>query len=101
MFVQLENDANTGNMKLILPEEIRISNSEEFKKDLLVAADGENSILIDGSKVNRIDTSAIQLLVALSHDCNKKGSPLKWYGASDKLVSYVKLLGLKDSLGLK
>ena len=100
MFVQIENDLSSGNIKLILPEEIRIANAEEFKMDLIVAIESEGSISIDGSKVTRIDTTAIQLLNALSHECNEQGHPLKWEGASNKLLSYVKVLGLQEALGL-
>ncbi|RUM94406.1 MAG: hypothetical protein DSZ28_03350, partial [Thiothrix sp.] len=61
MFVHIENDSESGETKLTLPEEIRISNAEQFKKDLIVAIESESAISIDGSKVTRIDTTAIQL----------------------------------------
>ena len=101
MFVQIDNDSEPGETKLTLPEEIRIANAEQFKQDLIVAVEGERVISIDGSKVSRIDTAAIQLLTALSHECNEKGHPIKWNAASEKLVNYVKLLGLRESLGLQ
>lgn len=94
-----ENDG-TGGSCLILPEEIRIGNTTQFKKEILNALDSSSHISIDGSKVTRIDTAAIQLLTALAHDCNEKGHPIKWKGASEELENYVKLLGLHESLGL-
>jgi anti-anti-sigma regulatory factor len=100
MFVEIENNKDSGIVELTLPEELRIANVEELKKDLLVAIDSKNPISIDGSKVNKIDTAAIQLLTALSHECKGNGHSIKWKGASDVLVSYVKLIGLHESLGL-
>lgn len=100
MFVEMDNNANSGDVCLTLPEEVKIADTTQFREDILLALDKTNSISIDGSRVTRIDTAAIQLLTALAHDCNEKGHPIKWKGASEALVSYVKLLGLRDSLGL-
>jgi len=100
MFVQIENQGPSNETRITLPEEIRIASAEQFKKDLITAMGNDNQISIDGSKVTRVDTTAIQLLSALSHECNELGQPIKWDGASDKLISYVKLLGLQYLLGL-
>lgn len=100
MFVEIENESGSGNIRITLPEEIRIANAEQFKEDLIIAIESDSKITIDGSKVNRIDTAAIQLLTALSHECNEQGHPLIWEGVSEKFLSYVKLLGLQESLGL-
>ena len=100
MFVQIENQGSSKKTKITLPEEIRIANADQFKKDLIAAMENENQISIDGSKVTRVDTTAIQLLSSLSQECNELGQPIKWDGASDKLVRYVKLLGLQYLLGL-
>lgn len=65
----------------------------------LVAARG-NPVVVDASGVRRIDTSGLQLLVALALREQAAGRRLEWKAASDELRKCSRRLGLDEALGL-
>ena len=65
----------------------------------LLAADG-NPVVVDGSAVERIDTAALQLLVALVNRQHRAGRRLEWKAASPEILSCGRRLGLIGALDL-
>lgn len=65
----------------------------------LLAAHGD-PVVVDGSAVQRIDTSGLQLLVALARRQQQAGRRLEWKAASAELRRCGERLGLIAALGL-
>lgn len=56
----------------------------------------DQDVRIDGSKVESIDTSAVQLLVAFIQTIDASGCRVSWDGVSEKLEKTSLLLGLSS-----
>ncbi len=56
------------------------------------------TIVIDGSRVEEIDTAILQLLANLWRCCMLRGIACSWAGASDKLRRTAALIGVADML---
>ena len=65
----------------------------------LVAARGD-PVVVDGSGVERIDTSGLQLLVALVRRQQQGGGRVEWKAVSPELAKCSERLGLNGALGL-
>jgi anti-anti-sigma regulatory factor len=61
--------------------------------------DGDE-IVIDGSQVERIDTSGLQLLIAFVKQQSLVGRSVHWAGTSDVLIRHSRRLGIDAILAL-
>ena len=89
------------NTMLNLPDVFGIAQAEVAYneiKQLLVSSD---EIKIDGSAVETVDASALQLLISLFEECKSKGIKISWHSESDKVNDSAKLLNITQSLNLK
>ena len=57
-------------------------------------------VVVDGSRVEEIDTAILQLLASLWRTCLMRGIACTWHGASDALRRAANLVGLADLLQL-
>lgn len=64
----------------------------------LAALDGKVPPVIDGSRVERIDTAALQVLVGFAIDCMERSIVFSWAGRSPALVHGIRLLGIEALL---
>jgi anti-anti-sigma regulatory factor len=60
-------------------------------------ADGR-SMVVDGSRVEEIDTAILQLLTSLWRTSLARGIPCTWHGASDALRRAAVLIGVAEFL---
>jgi anti-anti-sigma regulatory factor len=68
---------------------------------LLLATDcGSGKVIVDGTRVEHIDTAGLQLLVAFAQAQTKAGRTLQWSGASEQLLRSSRRLGLDGLLGM-
>ena len=86
--------------KLALSEQVRISHSSELKDQLTKLLSAKKKIEIDASKVEKIDTSGLQLLTAFSIQANAQAIELEWRSPSEPFIAAAKLLDLTQYLGL-
>ena len=77
-----------------------ISVVTDFKAMLQQSLAGGQAIVLDASKVERIDTAALQLLTALCQDSVTKGVEISWVNPSESLTYAAKLMGLESVLRL-
>ncbi len=77
-----------------------ISVVTDFKATLQQAMAGGQAIVLDASKVERIDTAALQLLTVLCQDSVLKGIDVSWVSPSEPLTYAAKLTGLDGILRL-
>lgn len=102
-----ENTSNTSKKpaarakRIALDAHVRIGQTRELKSKLakILQADSKK-ISIDGSKVEKIDSSALQLLTAFAIDAGKKSKEINWTKPSESLVSSASMLGLTKILKL-
>lgn len=52
------------------------------------------TLVIDGSRVEEIDTAVLQLLASLLRGCTERGIGCSWHGASEPLLRAARLIGL-------
>ncbi|MDT8453100.1 MAG: STAS domain-containing protein [Gammaproteobacteria bacterium] len=86
--------------RLVLESSLVINNANGFYESLKELAAGEQTIEIDASKVEIIDSAILQLLVAFVLDLSEKDIPLSWHQPSENLLNKASILGLTEKLGL-
>jgi len=91
--------ASGGPVTLALPADFRIGAQAAFKQELLGALAHE-AIALDGGAVERVDTSALQMLVVFQREREAAGRAAQWQAASAPLAEAADLLGLAGTLRL-
>lgn len=86
---------------LKLPEEISIANVNEWKGKLVDFMSEPSPYTLDGSELQRLDTAAIQLLLAFTTKLGSKETNFSWQSPSPALLKTADLLGLKEALSIK
>jgi anti-anti-sigma regulatory factor len=67
---------------------------------LLACLAGGEPIVIDGSRVEEVDTAILQLLASLWRTAAERGIACSWSGASDVVRRMANLIGVADVLHL-
>jgi len=83
-----------------LGESIVISNVQEWHEKMLAAISGQDDLVLDGSKIEQIDGTGLQLLVALMKEGAANKTNITWKAASDTLHQNAAQLGVVEALGL-
>ncbi|WP_329742692.1 STAS domain-containing protein [Dyella sp. A6] len=84
---------------VVLPADCRLAEVSALRGQLLDALKAPSSEL-DGAGVERVDGTAVQLLVAFCRDAKKHQHAVRWLGASDALREAAALLGVDRMLDL-
>ncbi|MDE2247668.1 MAG: STAS domain-containing protein [Pseudomonadota bacterium] len=84
---------------VVLPAECRMAALPALK-EVLLAALALPAVALDGRRVERADTAALQLLALFRRELVGNGGSLSWLGASEPLIEAVGLLGLTQTLEL-
>ena len=92
------NQQDVATYLVTLDERIDISRAESVYSKFEEALQRSESIDIDASAVERIDTSGFQVLVAFCRAVEKGGRKVRIINASDAFRSNAKLLGLEAQL---
>ena len=92
--------SSTNGMTIDCNEIFDISVVTDFKAMVQQAMAEGGDMIIDASKVERIDAAALQLLAALFRDSEHKGVKISWNNPSEPLKYAAKLTGLEAVLGL-
>lgn len=83
-----------------LGESVVISEAMEWREKMAAAVFGQDEILLDGSEIERIDGTGLQLLVALMKEAVSSNTTVTWMSTSDVLLEGAAQLGLIEILGL-
>ena len=92
--------ATAGAAVVVLPPDCRIAAQAALKAELLGALEKGAIVVLDGSRVERVDTAALQLLVLFQRELQARGGTLDWHGASEAFNEAAGLLGLARLLEL-
>lgn len=86
---------------LVLGAACTLREAASLKAQLLACRVSGDTVTVDGSAVQRIDTAGLQLLVAFARREAGAGRLLQWHAPSDELCNAVSQLGLREVLGFK
>ncbi|QGG80239.1 STAS domain-containing protein [Litorivicinus lipolyticus] len=83
-----------------LEKQLQIMLVESLHEELEELINGGAELEIDGSQVERCDTAALQLLVAVQASLTGRDSEIRWTGVSEPLLDAARRLGLTNALNL-
>lgn len=86
--------------ELDLGAKCTIIRAEELHAQMEHLLSTGHDVEIDASKIEQIDTSALQLLLSFHQALNKDGRHIIWKAPSDQLLSTAKLLGVDTHLAI-
>lgn len=84
-----------------LPEHLTIIEIAEWKEQIKSTLDNVTHLEIDVSPLKRVDTSGLQLLLAIKLAVEEQGGAIQWKGESDSLGQGAYWLGMSSLLGIK
>lgn len=87
-------------MNIKFHDQLNISLVTETKAELEAALVSNETVVLDASNVESVDTAALQLLVAFIQQASLKGSRVEWPQPSEAFLTTVKLMGLNDALNV-
>ncbi|HET6552643.1 MAG TPA: STAS domain-containing protein [Dyella sp.] len=82
-----------------LPADFRLAELPDVKAGLLEALEAP-AVQLDGAGVERVDTAALQLLLAFRHAASARGLSPAWLGVSETMRDAAGVLGLTRALEL-
>jgi len=85
---------------VVLPVQCLMRDAVDLKSQLLPQLDAEDTVQIDVSKVERIDASVMQVLLAFVRDRSQRQRQVEWLGMNDVIAEAARLLGLQSALNL-
>lgn len=94
-----KNKSEASAQPTVLPADCRLAGVSALRTVLLGAVKQRVSLL-DGAGVERVDATALQLLVAFHREATANDHEIRWAGASDTLREAAELLGLTRLLDL-
>jgi phospholipid transport system transporter-binding protein len=85
---------------LRLPPQCTIRDAAQLLGQLLLHIEQSSPVYIDAAQVERVDTAALQLLVAFLRDRKAEQRAVVWLDCSDALARAARALGLAGALYL-
>ena len=89
-----------GSVEVNLDEVLVISGASDLQDLLREAVEDGAVVVLDGSRVAQVDTSALQILSAFVRDADTLGFSVEWKAPSEALRFSAGLLGLTEGLSL-
>ena len=96
----MESIREDKTLNVSLAETLDISGVQNLHGELRVALDSGAPVCLHGSAVERVDTAALQVLVALFIYANGHQGKLEMQSPSEALVHSAMLLGMAGHIGL-
>ena len=84
---------------LVLDAELKIAQARQLK-DTLTKFLSRKQLTIDASRVEKIDTSTLQLLTAFVTEAGDRSAKIRWLSPSPALLNAAGILGLTQHLKL-
>ena len=85
---------------LRLPPQCTIRDASQLLGNLLLHIERTSPVYIDAAQVERVDTAALQLLVAFLRDRKAEQRAVIWLDCSDAMIRAARTLGLAGALSL-
>jgi len=94
------SEKNKTTSSLVLSAVVVINDVKTLHEDLSNLSTSQETVTLDASKVEMIDTAAFQLLLAFVSTMSKKNIGLVWKDPSDTFLERASILDLTDALRL-
>lgn len=94
-------EEQSGTLQIDCEETLDISMAQELYEQLLAALNDEQSIVVNASKVERVDASILQMFCVLSEAARQQELTLEWQEPSQKFKDSVHLLDLGACFGFQ
>lgn len=91
--------AATPQRTIALDSDLTIGSVHQLREQLADALKSGGDITLNGELVERVDTSALQLLLAFRQELASAHASFSWYSPSPQLLSSAQLLGVAALLG--
>lgn len=85
---------------LTLANECLVSQAATLKEELSALVEEPQTVTLDVSSLQRIDTAGLQVITAFVRDRGAHGRAVVWQGTAPVLTTAAQLLGLTSLLGL-
>ena len=85
---------------LTLAAECLVTDASSLKASLSALLDQPQTVTVNASGLQRIDTAALQVITAFVRERSDRGQQVEWQGAAPVLVAAAQLLGLTSLLKL-
>ncbi|HTT07903.1 MAG TPA: STAS domain-containing protein [Gammaproteobacteria bacterium] len=95
------NSTVQNHAPITLEPVITISEAAALKDQLLPHIGRSGEIIIDGSRVESVDTAALQVLLAFVRSARAQGAIIRWSGISSALQNAAQLLGIARLISLQ
>lgn len=86
---------------IVLDAIITIAEAAALKDQLLPHINRKGEVCVDGSRVQSVDTAALQVLLAFVRALQGHGAVVHWTGVSEALLGTAELLGVASHIGLR
>lgn len=86
--------------KIKLEGVLSIKNIQELKTKLDEGLVQQKDIVFDASKLERVDTAALQLIAAFSKKMHENGLSLSWSKPGKDIIEIAQLLDMKEAVSL-
>ena len=86
---------------IVLNAVITIAEAATLKEILLPHISRNGEVCIDGSRVESVDTAALQVLLAFVRTLQGHGANISWTSVSATLLNTAQLLGVAEQIGLR
>ena len=97
----MANIQQTQQMKIRLGDNLDVSGVQALYGELKQMLEGGDSLSVDASGVDRIDTASLQMLVSLIEYAKQNQREIDVRSPSEAFTRTAKTLGLDTALGLK
>jgi len=87
-------------MEIKLQNQLGIQHVSGLKTELESALSAGDSVLLNASAVESVDTAGLQLLVAFVQHAALKNSAFEWQSPSDAFIETAEIMGLSAVLQL-
>jgi len=86
---------------IVLDAVITIAETAALKDQLLPHINRKGEVSVDGTRVESVDTAALQVLLAFVRTLQNHGAVVRWTGVSEALLGTAQLLGVAKHIGLR
>jgi anti-anti-sigma regulatory factor len=83
-----------------LAPHLSVAQAADLHRDLKARVADGNGLILDGGRVEQIDTAVLQLLASTWQTCLRQGTPCSWQAVSENLRLSATLIGVGDALHL-
>jgi anti-anti-sigma regulatory factor len=98
----MNSNANSpvGTTCVVLPGACTLKEASAVKELLKDGLEATGNVELDARRIDRIDTSVLQLLASFVRDMREAGRTVVWAGANEEFNRSARLLGLETTLGV-